>query len=87
MRDLRTGDAREFHFDLAAAGWSDLDVLLRLRSEGEMSMIIVEQHAQMGMEVAEQGIVVERGRVRTGGSKAELPGRWDEIEDMLAATH
>ncbi|ATN36932.1 ABC transporter ATP-binding protein (plasmid) [Rhizobium sp. ACO-34A] len=64
-----------------------LDVLIRLRGEGAMAMIIVEQHARMALEIAEQGIVVERGRIRTGGSRQELLQRWEEIEDMLAVTH
>ncbi|WLS00659.1 ABC transporter ATP-binding protein [Shinella sumterensis] len=64
-----------------------LDVLLRLRQEKAMAMIIVEQHARLALEVAEQGIVVERGRLRTGGSRGELLHRWEEIEDMLAVTH
>lgn len=64
-----------------------LDVLIRLRQHSSMSMIIVEQHARMALDVAEQGIVVERGRVRTSGSKDDLFGRWDEVEDMLAVTH
>jgi branched-chain amino acid transport system ATP-binding protein len=64
-----------------------LDVLIRLRQESEMAMIIVEQHAKLALELAEQGIVLERGRVRASGSRDELFGRWDEIEDMLAVTH
>ncbi|MGV1988640.1 ABC transporter ATP-binding protein [Agrobacterium sp. 22-221-1] len=64
-----------------------LDVLIRLRRESAMAMIIVEQHARMALEIAEQGIVVERGRVRARGSRDQLFERWDEIEDMLAVAH
>jgi branched-chain amino acid transport system ATP-binding protein len=64
-----------------------LEALLRLRQESALSLIIVEQHARMALEIAEKAIIVERGRVRTEGSKADLLDRWTEIEDMLAVTH
>lgn len=64
-----------------------LDVLIRLRKENAMAMVIVEQHARMALEVADRGIVVERGRVRTCGSREDMLQRWEEIEDMLAVTH
>lgn len=64
-----------------------LEALIRLRKESALSLIVVEQHALMALEIAEQAIVVERGRVRTAGSKSDLLGRWREIEDMLAVTH
>lgn len=64
-----------------------LDVLIRLRKESAMAMIIVEQHAKMALEVSEQAIVLERGRVRAAGQRSELLQRWQEIEDMLAVSH
>jgi branched-chain amino acid transport system ATP-binding protein len=64
-----------------------LEVLIRLRKETAMAMIIVEQHAKMALEVAEQAIVLERGRVRTAGQRSDLLQRWQEIEDMLAVSH
>ncbi|MCM2474576.1 ABC transporter ATP-binding protein [Rhizobium sp. CG5] len=64
-----------------------LEALIRLRAESALSLIIVEQHARMALEIAEQAIIVERGRIRTEGTKEDLLGRWQEIEDMLAVTH
>jgi len=61
-----------------------LEALHRLRSEHRMSMVVVEQHARLAVDLAERGIVLERGRVRLAGDRAELLARWDEIEDMLA---
>ncbi len=64
-----------------------LAALLRLRQESGMSLIVVEQHARLALELAEQAVVLERGRVRLAGSRAELLERWDEVEGMLALTH
>ena len=64
-----------------------LEALLRLRQESGMSLIVVEQHARLALELAEQAVVLERGRVRLAGSRAELLERWDEVEGMLALTH
>lgn len=64
-----------------------LEVLIRLRREGDLSMIIVEQHARLALDLAEEGIVLERGAIRTAGSRAEMLARWEEIENMLAVGH
>ncbi|MGV2126580.1 ABC transporter ATP-binding protein [Agrobacterium vitis] len=64
-----------------------LEALIKLRKESEMSMIIVEQHAKLALEIAEQGMVIERGQVRVSGSRESLLQDWTEIEDMLAVTH
>ena len=55
--------------------------------ESGMSLIVVEQHARLALELAEQAVGLERGRVRLAGSRAELLERWDEVEGMLALTH
>lgn len=64
-----------------------LESLRRLRNESGLSMIIVEQHARLALDLAEQAIVLERGRVRLSGSRDDLLSRWDEIEGMLALAH
>ena len=63
-----------------------LDALARLRGEG-LAMIVVEQHARLALDLAERAIILERGRVRLAGTRADLLTRWDEVEDMLAVTH
>ena len=63
-----------------------LTALARLRGEG-LAMIVVEQHARLALDLAEQAVVLERGRVRLAGTRDELLARWDKVEDMLAVTH
>lgn len=63
-----------------------LAVLVRLR-EQSMAMIVVEQHAKLALEIADAAVVLERGRIRTSGARADLLTRWHEVEDMLAVTH
>jgi branched-chain amino acid transport system ATP-binding protein len=63
-----------------------LEALARLRREG-LAMIVVEQHARLALDLAEQAVVLERGRVRLAGTRDEFLARWDEVEDMLAVTH
>ena len=63
-----------------------LEALLRLR-QGGLSLIVVEQHAKLALELAEQAVVLERGRIRLAGTRAALLDRWDEVEGMLALSH
>ncbi len=63
-----------------------LDVLARLHHEAGLAMIVVEQHARLALDLAEQAVVLERGRVRLSGTRDEILARWDEVEDMLAVT-
>ncbi len=63
-----------------------LEALVQLRQSG-LSLIVVEQHAALALELAEQAVVLERGRVRLAGSREALRARWDEVEGMLALTH
>ncbi|GAC1347477.1 MAG: ABC transporter ATP-binding protein [Acetobacteraceae bacterium] len=61
-----------------------IEVLRRLRAETGVAIILVEQHARLALDLADQGLVLEQGRVRLAGPKAELLDRWHEVEDMLA---
>ena len=61
-----------------------IDLLRRLRAETGVTMVLVEQHAQVALDLADQGLVLEQGRVRLAGSKAELLDRWHEVENLLA---
>ncbi len=60
--------------------------LAKVRAEDGVSIVLVEQHAGLAVEMSDAGLVVERGQVRTSGSRSELLARWSEIEDMLAVT-
>lgn len=64
-----------------------LEALARLRRDTGMAMIIVEQHARLALDLAEQAVVLERGTVRLAGTRDEFLARWDEVEDMLAVAH
>jgi len=61
-------------------------VLCRLRAETGMSMLIVEQHARLALELADGAVVLDRGRVRLEGSSEFLRSRWDEVEALLAVS-
>lgn len=49
------------------------DTLKQLRTEGR-TILLVEQNARSGLEIADNGVVLERGRVRLTGSGAEILG-------------
>jgi branched-chain amino acid transport system ATP-binding protein len=47
-------------------------VLLRLRSEGGLSMILVEQKADLALSFARDVIVIDRGKIVHRGPSKEL---------------
>ncbi|MCC2096836.1 MAG: ABC transporter ATP-binding protein [Hyphomicrobiales bacterium] len=58
------------------------DLLGKLKQEG-MTMLLVEQNFAMAIEVADQAIVLGKGRVRWSGSCAALPGEQDICHTWL----
>ena len=58
------------------------DLLGKLRSEG-VSLLIVEQHAQAALELADHGYILENGRVVLEGTAAELRANEDIQEFYL----
>jgi branched-chain amino acid transport system ATP-binding protein len=64
-----------------------LEALANLRRSSSMTIVLVEQHAKLALDIADYGILIERGKIRTAGSREDLYARWAEIEDMLAVTH
>jgi branched-chain amino acid transport system ATP-binding protein len=58
--------------------------LTRLRQETGMTMLVVEQHARMAVEMADRAILLERGRIRRIDSRAEMLRDWAAVEDSLA---
>lgn len=62
---------------------SDIFALLaRLRAEG-ISLLIVEQHAQAALDIADHGYILENGRVVLEGTAAELRANEDIQEFYL----
>ena len=59
----------------------------RLKSEGELSLLLVEQHAHLALEFAEAAIVLERGAIVYSGMSRELldvPERLDTLMGIAA---
>jgi branched-chain amino acid transport system ATP-binding protein len=57
-------------------------LLAKLRAEG-VSLLIVEQHAQAALEIADHGYILENGRVVLEGTAAELRANEDIQEFYL----
>jgi len=49
-----------------------LATLLRLRREGGLTILLVEQNARAALKVADRGYVLETGRIILGGPAADL---------------
>jgi branched-chain amino acid transport system ATP-binding protein len=50
------------------------DAVVRLRREAQVSMVVVEQNANLAFSVVDDATVLETGRVALSGSKQELMG-------------
>jgi len=46
--------------------------LARLRDQGDLGILLVEQNARAALQVADRGYVLERGRVALAGTPGEL---------------
>ncbi len=51
-----------------------LDAILKLKSLGQFTIVLVEQHARVALEVTERAIVLNRGRISYLGQSADLLG-------------
>jgi branched-chain amino acid transport system ATP-binding protein len=64
-----------------------LQGLDRLKAEGGLSLLLVEQHARIALEFAEAAIVLDRGRVVFSGPSRDLldnPARLDALMGVAA---
>jgi len=61
-----------------------LDALAALRAEG-VAVVIVEQHVDLALDVADRAYFMERGRVRFEGAAADLRGRDDLLRAVFLA--
>ena len=66
-----------------------LAALTRLKGDGRLSLILVEQHARLALEFAEEAIVLDRGAIVFSGESCELldaPQRLDALMGVAART-
>ncbi|HKO92751.1 MAG TPA: ABC transporter ATP-binding protein [Polyangiaceae bacterium] len=59
-------------------------VLRQLRAESSMAILLVEQHARLALQLSEQVLVLERGRIVHQGPSAELAADAELQRRLLA---
>ena len=59
--------------------------LARLMSEGELAVILVEQHAKLALQVTQNALVMSRGRVIHHGSSSELLADPERLARLVVA--
>ena len=55
-------------------------VLRRIADEDGVGVLVVEQHVQLALSVADRAYLMRRGRIALSGSATELAARLDEVE-------
>jgi branched-chain amino acid transport system ATP-binding protein len=58
-------------------------VIRDLGAEGEMAMLLVEQHAELALEIAPRCIVMDRGRIVHDGSSVELARDRERLQTLV----
>jgi branched-chain amino acid transport system ATP-binding protein len=61
-----------------------VDALQALRRDLHLTLVLVEQHARLALEIAGAALVLERGAVVLSGTRDALEARWDEVEALLS---
>jgi branched-chain amino acid transport system ATP-binding protein len=56
-----------------------LAALRRIRDETHMAMILIEQHAQLVLELLPEAIILDRGQVRWSGQSKTLMRNTDQL--------
>jgi branched-chain amino acid transport system ATP-binding protein len=57
--------------------------LARVRREEQLALLLVEQHARLALDFAEEAIVLDRGRIVFAGPSAELVAAPERIEALM----
>ena len=57
-----------------------MPVLRQIADEDGVGVLVVEQHVQLALSVADRAYLLRRGRIALSGSAAELAARLDEVE-------
>ncbi|MCW5237481.1 ABC transporter ATP-binding protein [Verminephrobacter eiseniae] len=60
-----------------------VDAFRRLRSEGGLSIVLVEQHAELALELTERAIVLDRGRIVWEGASQTLSGDPARLSSLI----
>ncbi|MFP4490828.1 MAG: ABC transporter ATP-binding protein [Spirochaetaceae bacterium] len=53
------------------------DVIKKIKGEGKISLLLIEQNAQKALEVVDRGYIIQKGQIVSSGSRDEL--REDEM--------
>jgi branched-chain amino acid transport system ATP-binding protein len=60
-------------------------VLLRLRGEGDLSIVLVEQNSRVALEFAARTVVMDKGRIVYDGASARLRDDPEFLASLIAA--
>jgi branched-chain amino acid transport system ATP-binding protein len=60
-----------------------VDAFRRLHQEGELGIILVEQHATLALELTERATVLDRGRVSWSGDSRELLAHPEQLSALI----
>ena len=55
----------------------------RLKREVNLALLLVEQHAELALELAEDAIILDRGRIVFSGGSRELLDAPDRLHDLM----
>jgi branched-chain amino acid transport system ATP-binding protein len=60
-----------------------LDGLARLKGDAGLALLLVEQHARLALEFADNAIILDRGRVVFNGPSRELLDAPERLEALM----
>jgi branched-chain amino acid transport system ATP-binding protein len=60
--------------------------LERLKREEDLTLMLVEQHAHLALEFADNAIVLDRGAIVYQGASRELAGAPELMSELLGVT-
>jgi branched-chain amino acid transport system ATP-binding protein len=60
-----------------------LEALASLKDEGQLALLLVEQHARLALEFADDAIILDRGRIVFSGPSADLLDGPDRLHDLM----
>ena len=60
-----------------------LAALGRLKAEGRLALLLVEQHARLALEFAENAVVLDRGRIVYSGPSRDLLDDADRLHELM----